>query len=177
MATCKKCGAEIEEGVKFCPNCGEPVAEEVKAETEAPKTEETKENGSEQNAFLKFLFGTKDTTADYDAKDIEDNKVMSILAYCGPLWFVAYFVNKESKYTRFHCSQALLTFIGCFASFVTGAVIMAILGGVPVVGWLLSVLFDLVGLVSLGLIAVGIINVVKGKARELPIIGKYAFLK
>lgn len=40
MAFCMNCGAELEEGVRFCTNCGTPVAQEAEAADLTPDAEE-----------------------------------------------------------------------------------------------------------------------------------------
>ena len=39
MAFCKNCGAQIEEGAKFCPSCGTAQAEQAPAEVVTPEVE------------------------------------------------------------------------------------------------------------------------------------------
>ena len=109
---------------------------------------------------------TADTTADYDKKDIEDNKIMAILAYIGILFLVPLLAAKDSKFARFHASQGLILFLLGLA----GALVLII----PILGWLVSAL---VSIATLVLMILGIINVCQGKAKELPIIGKINLLK
>ena len=150
MAFCSKCGTEIEEGVKFCPKCGAAVG------GEAPKQEEKKTDFSEKVAALN---NTPDTTADFDEKDIADNKVYAILSYIWILFLVPLLAAKESKFARFHANQGLVLFI---ASIICGII--------PIVGWIL-------GIVVLVLEIIGIVNAAQGKAKEVPIVGKIKLLK
>ena len=109
---------------------------------------------------------TADTTADYDKKDIEDNKLMGVLAYIGILFLVPLFAAKESKFAKFHTNQGILLFIVGVAG--------AIVGLLPIIGWILA---PIISLATLALTILGIVNVCQGKAKELPIIGKYKILK
>ena len=62
---------------------------------------------------------TADTTADYDKKDIEDNKLMGVLAYIGLLFLIPLFAAKESKFAQFHTNQGiLLCIVGVAGTFV-----------------------------------------------------------
>ena len=69
MLTCKRCGTQVEDGVMNCTNCG--------ASIEAPVQQNQPIDLSEK--FNEFN-NTADTTSEYDAQDIEKNKVMALLA-------------------------------------------------------------------------------------------------
>ena len=75
MAFCSKCGAEIDEGAKFCPKCGEATGSN-KADGSA-KNENGKGN---ENEFEKII-NTPDTTESFDRDDIAKNKGMAVLSY------------------------------------------------------------------------------------------------
>ena len=74
MAFCSKCGAEIDEGAKFCPKCGEATGSN-KADGSA-KNENGKGN---ENEFEKII-NTPDTTESFDRDDIAKNKGMAVLS-------------------------------------------------------------------------------------------------
>ena len=108
MAFCGKCGTKVDEGVKFCPSCGNPM------EAPAPEQQaQTQQNTAQTDFSAKFanLNNTADTTAEYDQADITNNKAMGILAYLGPLVFVPMFAAKGSKFARFHANQGLTLFM------------------------------------------------------------------
>lgn len=195
MATCKKCGAELEEGAEFCSNCGEavkaeeekpaeeaapateePKAEEAKAEetkAEEPKAEEKKEETkSEPNAFDKLL-DTKDTTSDYDAKDIESNKVMGVLAYLSWLVLIPLIAAKDSKFARYHCNQGLILAIAEIIAWV----VFGLLSWIPYVGIIFAIIEWAISIVCFCFMIIGIIFAAQGQAKELPLIGKYKILK
>ena len=156
MANCVKCNAELAEGTKFCPACGANQAPEA-AQTQAQPDLADKIMG---------INNTADTTADYDKKDIEDNKLMAVLAYLGILFLVPLFAAKESMFAQFHTNQGIIMAIVGFAN--------CILAMIPILGWIAA---PLIGLCHLALTVLGIVNVCTGKAKELPIIGKYKILK
>lgn len=114
---------------------------------------------------LEELNNTADTTSEYSEEDITSNKAMGILAYLGILVLIPIFAAKESKFARFHANQGLVLVIV--------EVILSILSGIPFIGWI----FGLVSIVCLVFAILGIVNVCNGKAKELPIIGKFKLLK
>ena len=156
MKFCGKCGARVEDSVKFCTSCGEAIAEVA-------------EKAAEQKDFstkVAALNDTADTTADFDVNDIAQNKVMGVLAYFGPLCLVPILAAKDSKFARFHANQGLVLFIV--------GIILSVLFVIPLIGWILAPILSLIVTV---LAIIGIINAAGGKAKELPIIGKYKLLK
>ncbi len=139
---------------------------------------------------VKNINNTPDTTAEYDSKDINDNKGISILSYFGPLVFIPMFAKKGSKYTGFHVNQGLTLFIADVAYVIIRAILMAILRAIFPWRWdygylggrgflfdALSTILSLVWIVFAVLAIIGILNAAKGKAKELPIIGKFKLLK
>ena len=112
-------------------------------------------------------------------KDAEDNKIMGILAYLGILVLVPILAAKDSPFARFHANQGLVLLIAAIvAGFVVGifnAILVVVsLGLAALLGGLLSAA---VGIGSVVLIIIGIINAANGEMKELPIIGKYTILK
>ena len=159
MAFCEKCGAELEEGTKFCQACGVEVSGNV-------------ENSTINSAINDFT-NTNDTTSEYDEKDINDNKVMGVLSYIGILWLVPLLAAKDSKFARFHANQGLVLWLASIILSVASAVLAII----PIVGCVAAILLPVVGIGGFVLMILGIINAAQGKAKELPIIGKYRILK
>ena len=171
----------MEDGVKFCPGCGAAV------QAAQPQAQ------PEQNTFAAKLNGinnTADSTAAFDSADIEQNKWMALLAYLGPLVFVPMFVQKDSKFTRYHVNQGLTLFIANAAYAVVQIILTVILRMIFPWKWTYGLwggrggVYDTITLI-LGLVwivfsihsVLGIVNVVTGKAKELPVIGKFKFLK
>ena len=153
MANCVKCNAELAEGAKFCPACGANQAAQPQAEPDLADK-------------IMGINNTADTTADYDKKDIEDNKLMGVLAYIGLLFLVPLVAAKESQFAQFHTNQGILLFIVGIAG--------GIIALLPIIGWILA---PVISLATLALTILGSVNVCQGKAKELPIIGKYQILK
>ena len=123
--------------------------------------------------FKEMFTNTPDTTAEYDEKDIADNKVMGILAYCYWLVLVPIFAAKDSKFARFHANQGVVLAIVATVF----AIVVSILSRIPFIGWLFAIVGSLGELATVGLMVIGIINAANGKAKELPFIGKFRILK
>lgn len=60
-------------------------------------------NNQQESFEEKFqnLNNTSDMTSQFDPRDIQNNKVMAILAYFGILVLIPIFAAKESKFARF----------------------------------------------------------------------------
>lgn len=153
MLTCKQCGTQVEDGVMNCTNCGAPI--------EAPVQQNQPIDLSEK--FNEFN-NTADTTAEYDAQDIEKNKVMALLAYV--IFLIPLLAAKDSKFARFHTNQGLVLFLG--------GIIASVVAVIPVIGWIVA---PIAGLVITVLAIIGILNALNGRAKELPVIGKFKILK
>lgn len=125
------------------------------------------------NEKLNELNNTADTTNEFDPQDIQNNKAMAILAYLSWLVLIPLFAAKDSKFARFHVNQGLVLAIGELIVLT----IIGILTRIPFIGWIFGILESLAGLVFFILLIVGILNAANGKAKELPIVGKYRILK
>ena len=101
----------------------------------------------------------------YAPEDIEKNKTMAGLSYL--LFFLPLITCPESGYAKFHANQSLILLIVGLAGNV-------ILGIIPVIGWMLMPFFG-VGVLILGIM--GLVNGFGGKAKRLPLIGKFDILK
>lgn len=142
MATCNKCGAQIPDNTFTCPNCG---ASNVSVEGQ-------------------------DYTAQFDPNDIQQNKVMAILAYIGILFLIPLLAAPQSQFARFHANQGLVLFI---VDIILGVVVRICLF-IPIVGLIIS---SVVGLCIFLLMVLGIVNAASGKGKELPLIGKIRIIK
>lgn len=175
MAFCGQCGTQLEDGMPFCPSCGAKVGAPNNAPT---NNQPTNASANNQPSFstekigetFKNLNNTPDTTSEFDPADIEQNKVMAILAYIGILVLIPLFAAPNSKYAKYHTNQGFTLFLVNIAA----TIVNIILGFIPILGGLVAAV---ISICLLALMIVGIINAATGKAKELPIIGKYTFLK
>lgn len=198
MANCPKCGAEVDAETKFCPACGAAIEEATaapiapvapaadNANAGAQQNANTQQNANAQQGAKKGFFDTPDITAECNPNDIADNKVMGILSYIGFLWLIPLFAAQNSKFSKFHANQGLLLFI-CEAAYGIISIVLQAVIKIPVYvwgyytgsytpGWLTAIL-SLLGLVFTAAAVLGIINAAQGKAKELPLIGKFRIIK
>ncbi|WP_308550062.1 zinc-ribbon domain-containing protein [uncultured Parabacteroides sp.] len=199
MAFCGTCGQQVNDGVKFCPSCGAPIGAAPAPEAQPlqnigqpaqqpvqapfqqpaqpyqPQPSSATGNGAD-NKFAQFN-NTADSTAGFDPQDIEQHKGMSVLAYFGPLVLIPMLAARDSAFARFHSNQGLLL---CIASIIYGIAYSILSAVILAISWHLYFVVSLIGLVGFVfavLAVIGIINAVNGKAKELPVIGKYHLLK
>ncbi len=203
MAFCGKCGQKVEEGVKFCPACGiplqvntdqsayepspQPVAQRPVQSVQTEEQETLDQATASADALgskLGKLNNTTDNTAEFEKKDIEENKVMAILAYFGILVFIPILAAKESKFARYHANQGLILFMALvgwsIADYILTAILRTLLWrgmGLWEIYSLCGTILNLVYFVFTIFAIIGIVNALNGKAKELPVIGKYKILK
>lgn len=186
MAFCKNCGTELSEDVKFCPKCGTAAEEGTTAHASdtsngpsASAIGDTvdKAVNQAQEAFERFT-DTADHTSQFDQMEIQNGKVMGILAYIGILVLIPIFAEKNNRFVRYHANQGLVLF---GAEVIYTIVIRILLKVFFTISWrlglLLSSIFNLLWLVFLAYAILGIVNVCLGKAKELPLIGNIKILQ
>ena len=107
------------------------------------------------------------TARDSNAHAPHHNTVMGILAYMGPLVLVPYLTAKEDPFVKFHIKQVL--------------VLLAIIVILWTFSWWASMiiffLFPILQIINIGIIIlsiVGIVHVVRGEQKELPLVGQFA---
>lgn len=199
MAFCGNCGNKVEDNVKFCPSCGyemqqaQPEQQQVEniepVLEPAPQPEPTAEEKLQQataavDNIAQKLGNTADSTADFAKEDIEQNKVMAILAYFGFLVIVPVIAAKNSPFAKFHANQGLVLFLSMIAWIIADSIVSAILRAILWKGlglWsiysLCTTVLDICYLVFTILAIIGIINALNGRAKDLPLIGKFRILK
>ena len=178
MAFCGKCGQQVNDDVKFCPACGAVMG------AVSQQTTQTGSNADALSNKLSDFNKTADSTADFDKADIEQNKVMAILAYLGILVLVPIFAAPNSKFARYHANQGLILCIATIGWAIVDYILTAILLAIFWKGlglWgaysLCATLLNLVYIAFTVLAIIGIINAANGRAKELPFIGKFRILK
>lgn len=159
MAFCGKCGAQLNDGAKFCPSCGAPT-------------------GSEQAQQQTYQQPQQQAYAPVQS-DAQQNKVMGILAYLSWLVIVPWIAAKESTFARYHTNQGLVLAIVEIAWWILSAILTAIATAAYSLGFLavIGVISWILGIVFLVFSILGIINAAKGEMKPLPIIGGIKILK
>ena len=192
MKTCPNCQQQMDDNLAFCMNCGTqlPAGQPVPAPQPVPtpppvapvapppatqfNNQVPPQNGPYGNiqpGQPAPVFDPYDHTAEFTAKDISDNKVISMLVYLmGAIGIViALLAANSSPYAAFHVRQALkFTVVNILLSI--AAVVLCWTFIVPIA----------VGVAALVLLVIKIIcffQIGKGKAVEPYIIRSLTFLK
>lgn len=168
MSSCSKCGAQLEDGAKFCPACGAPV----EAAPEEPKAAEETTSAAKTTA-------PEESKGVQQGKDEEENKVFAIFAYISWLVLIPIFAAKDSPFARFHSNQGLVLAIGETILWVITTVTVNVLAltGLPWLVALFQTLFSLLNLAFIPFVVLGIVAAAKGEKKELPFIGSLRILK
>lgn len=175
MKTCPKCGAQLEDNVKFCDKCGAPVGEQ-KTEQNAAPNQGSAPAQTVPPAVVPYnnaqtggqpVADEYDHTAEFAPEDIAANKIASLCPYVFSVLgvIIALMMAKESPYVRFHVNQALKIWI-CM-------VLAVFLEIIPFLGFLATIIWMLISFV---LIIIGFVNAGSGKAKEIPIVRGISFL-
>lgn len=174
MAFCTKCGAQIDDNAVICPSCG---AQQEKPNDNANVNNNFNAGFTPPPAPNGNMMGD-DFTSQYDPNDVQQNKVMAVLAYFWVLFLIPLLAAPNSQFARFHANQGLVLFLAEIAGGIVIGILTAILIRIPIVGVILTGLIS--GVFSIGmfvLMIMGIINAATGKAKEVPILGKIKIIK
>ena len=183
MNICSKCGNQCPDQAVFCNVCGTPITaapqEAAPAPApapaapvqEAPVYQAPAQPQYQPQAAPAPAVDVHDHTAEFDAKDISDNKVMAMAAYLLG-WIgiiVALLAANESKYAGFHVRQALKfsianTLIGICSAVLCWTFI------VPIAGAGLMAALYVIKIICF-------FNVCSGKAKDAAIIRSLPFFK
>ncbi len=173
MKYCRYCGNSCADSDTFCAVCGGKLTsgeENTRSQNENRNETYSNESGPAKGQTFKdkvadAFTNSTDTTAEYAPDDINTNRIFAVLSYLGFLFIVPLIAVPNSKYARFHANQGLVLFIA--------ELISSVLYMIPFVGWIAgaaaSVLLTVMSVV-------GIVNAIQGRAKELPVIGKYKIL-
>lgn len=160
MAFCSKCGKQIPDGQTLCDKCA-----------------------AEQNSGNSSPQAGREETDRFDAGDIQSNKAMAVLSYIGIFVLIPVFAAKNSPYARYHANQGLLLFLAEIVWTVFCSVVNACLGLLSlfgplfwVIGAVISSILGILSLVFLALAIYGIVNAATGKAKPLPVLGRFTLL-
>ncbi len=95
-----------------------------------------------------------------------DENVEALLCYVlGWITGIVFLVlEKENKFVRFHAAQSLAAFLPIF-------VIMIIVGMIPFIGWILSILISIFTLILWLFL---MFKAFKGEKYKLPVVGDFA---
>lgn len=127
---------------------------------------------------LNNLFDVEDKTMEFDTQDTQDAKVWSILAYFGILFFLPLVCAPKSGFGKFHANQGLILFLTSLILGVVNVVLQIVLGWIPLVGKIICGLVSLIiSVAALAWMIYGIVQAAQGKAKTLPLIGKFTLIR
>ena len=173
MAFCNQCGSKVEDGSRFCTSCGAPVDRVGSAGGASSQNRQTRGRKPGLEKYISYI----DTTAKFKKEDTETNCEVSILAYLHILVLVPWLAAKESPFAQYHAKVGLNLLILHLIAEIGGSVLESLLGWVPVVGWIVGIVFGLLNAVLWGINIFGIISAAQGKARELTVLSSLKFIK
>ena len=152
MKFCPNCGSPLEEGAVTCPNCGDPLT--LNAEP-APAV----------------YVDPMDHTAEFEAGDISDNKVVAMLPYLLGIvgLIIALLARSDSPYANFHVKQYLKICV-CEAIIAICSAVLCWTILVPIAGGICVVILLVVRIICF-------FQICKGEAKEPAIVGRLGFLK
>lgn len=171
MKKCFRCGTELDDSAEYCFRCGE-----------------RQYAGSGRGASGRRWYEGKDRTAEFDPADIKENKAYGIIACIPVLFFIPIVACPDSRYGRFWANQGLVVLLLSFVCGIVGGIVSGlfslfafILSVIPVLPILISAIGGIVsfviGLPVLAAFIIAIVNACRGRAVELPIIGRTRILK
>ena len=95
-------------------------------------------------------------------EEVKETNAIALFSYLGILLVIPLLVAKEDPFVKFHVKQGLVLLIA--------GLIVPVFAWIPIVGWL----FGIVAVPVLLVFAImGIVNVLQGREKELPLIGQY----
>ena len=118
------------------------------------------------------IMDTKDTTNKFKQEDINKNTAVSIIAYIGIFSLIPYFLCKDSKFAMFNAKQGVNLFI---LEVITMVIVSVISLFTP--WWIARAIIYVAYLLFILLSLAGVINVLNGKAKELPYVSSFKFIK
>ena len=170
MAYCVKCGAKVDDGIRFCPYCGAEIPLGQGQYDQQSQDQGWQGQYSQQGPYDQSGEGY------FHPEDVRANKVMAVMSYIGIVVLSPLLAgNKSSEYLRHHINQGLAIWIG--------SILADILSGEGFLGfalfssfWPLDLVGDILSLVFLILMIVGIVDACRGVRRELPVVGAFKIL-
>ena len=115
---------------------------------------------------------TRPAVASITEAEIQDGKLMAILAYI--IFLIPLIAARDKKFAMYHTEQALVLLIAwvvIYIAFVILSIILSHLSSALSCGF--SILGILIWVAYVILWIMGLINAAQGKVKELPILGAY----
>lgn len=107
-----------------------------------------------------------------DERDNRNEKLVAAMAYLGILVVVPFFMERKTQFVRYHLGQGATLFA---VEILYGILYQLLAVTVLMVSWRLFIIVRILGYMALAFpvfMVIGIIHVVNGQEKELPVIGK-----
>src|SRR4030095_12308755 len=109
---------------------------------------------------------TRPAVASITEAEIQDGKLMAILAYI--FFLIPLLAARNNKFAMYHTEQALINVILCWGGYIVLMILGIILGQIAsFIGCGINILSMILWLVYLVLLIMGLINAAGGKVKEL----------
>ena len=130
-------------------------------------------NATFRHVYAKIL-DTEDTTDRFSPRDVRSHRTMAALSYLGILWAIPFFFARTSRFVRFHLGQGVLLLLadGIMATLL--GITFLLDGLAPAVCPALAAVVEVIAILALILKVCGVTFALRGRARELPLIGACA---
>lgn len=163
MKICPNCGCRLDDNAVFCMNCGCQFA------SQQPQQQMPQQQYAPP--YAPPVADPYDHTAEFDAKDISDNKVFAMVCYILGIFgiVIALLASRSSEYTMFHVRQALKINVVTILMTVC-AVLLCWTVIVPLAFVVMSIVLFVIQIICF-------FQVASGKAKEPAIIRNLKFLK
>lgn len=161
-----------------------PSVPEAEAPTGAPDSSAPSEdagspdpapgiNTTLRRAYARVL-DTPDTTDRYSPRDVREHRKMAVLSYLGLLWIIPFFCARTSRFVKFHLGQGLLLLLTDGIGATLLGVALLLFGFAPAVAPAVAAISEVLLFVSLALKIFGVVSALRGRAKELPLVGSCA---
>jgi uncharacterized membrane protein len=100
----------------------------------------------------------------------DEDKLMLVLAYLGPLALIPFLASPDDEEVRWHAKQGL-TLTGVWIGV---SVVIAILRAIPGIGLVVAILAPFLWLAGVAIVVVAIVNAVRGDRWRIPVIADLA---
>lgn len=164
MKTCPNCNTQLDDNAAFCTACGTQFSNAQPQGAVPPQQNNVPLQGA-------YAYDPYDHTAEFDPKDISDNKVFAMLGYLlGTIGIIiSLLASHSSKYTMFHVRQALkFTVVNILMLICTAVLFWTII--VPVAYAIMSTVLWVIKIICF-------FQICSGKAKEPAIIRSLGFLR
>ena len=167
MKICPNCHAQLDDSSIFCTSCGTQFGAVPPQQNAVPP----QQNAVPPQPAFAPAYDPYDHTAEFDPKDISDNKVFAMLCYLMDFVgiIIALLATHSSKYTMFHVRQAL--------KFTVLSTLTGIIALILVWTFIVPIAATLFILVLFVCRIIAFFSICGGKAKEPYIVRSFNFLR